>query len=254
MPEFETIRYEVHEGIARITLARPEKRNAISLRMFGELGDAADAAGSDPGVRAVIVMGDGPSFCAGIDLELLGELAPLAAGSAEDPMEFRGFVRMAQRPYLALARMPKPALAAVQGHALGAGFQLALGCDLRVAADDVRFGMLEARYGLIPDLGGMHHLARLVGPSRAKELVWTTRAVEAPEADRLGLVNRVVAREDLEREAEDLLRACVAHSQTAVALTKGLIQDGLERPLEEELDHEADAQTAAISGGSPPPE
>jgi 2-(1,2-epoxy-1,2-dihydrophenyl)acetyl-CoA isomerase len=113
--------------------------------------------------------------------------------------------------------------------------------------------MLEARYGLIPDLGGMHHLVRLVGPSRAKELVWTTRTVEAPEADRLGLANRVVGREDLEREAEDLLRACVAHSPTAVALTKALIQHGLERPLEEELDHEADAQAAAISGGSPPP-
>src|SRR2546427_1792360 len=98
---------------------------------------------------------------------------------------------MAQRPYLAIARMEKPTVAAVQGHALGAGFQLALACDLRVAAPDALFAMLEGRYGLIPDLGGLHHLARIVGPARAKELVWTTRAVGADEALAIGLVNRL---------------------------------------------------------------
>ena len=248
MPDFESIRYQVHDGLAQITLARPDKRNAISLKMFQELGDATEAAGGDQEIRAVLVAGEGPSFCAGIDLALLAELAPLAASAAEEPDPFRAFVRMAQRPYLALARMPKPTVAAVQGHALGAGFQLALACDLRVAATDAKFGMLEARYGLIPDLGGMHHLTRLVGPARAKELVWTTRTIEAAEADRLGLLHRSVDPGDLPRAAEDLLRACIAHSPVALALTKQLIGSIFERPLEEELDHEADAQAAAISG------
>ena len=165
MPQFASIRYEASQGLARITLARPAKRNAVTLQMFQELGDATEAAGSDPEVRGVVVAAEGPSFCAGIDVALLAELAPLAARAAEDPDGFRAFVRLAQRPYLNLARMPKPTVAAVQGHALGAGFQLALACDLRVVTADATFGMLEARYGLIPDLGGMHHLTRLV---------WTT--------------------------------------------------------------------------------
>jgi enoyl-CoA hydratase/carnithine racemase len=248
MSSYDAIRYEMKHAVAIITLARPEKRNALSLDMFRELGDATEAAGGDPGVHGVVVAADGPSFCAGIDLGLLAELAPLAAKAGEDPDEFRSFVRLAQRPFLSLARMPKPTLASVQGHALGAGFQLALACDLRVAAEDVRFGLLEARYGLIPDLGGMHHLARMVGPSRAKELVWTTRSVEAEEADRLGLVNQVVAVADLPAASDALLRACLAHSAVAMALTKELIDASFERPLEEELDHEADAQAAAISG------
>jgi 2-(1,2-epoxy-1,2-dihydrophenyl)acetyl-CoA isomerase len=254
MKEFETIRYQVLDGLARITLARPEKRNAISLQMFRELGDAAEKAGADPNVRGVLVLGDGPSFCAGIDLDLMGELAPLAARSTENPTDFRAFVRSAQRPYLELARMPKPTLAAVQGHAIGAGFQLALACDLRVGTEDLRFAMLEARYGLIPDLGGMHQLVRLVGPARAKELVWTTRTDGAAEAERIGLINKSVGGDELDREAEDLLRACVAHSETAVALTKGLIQRTSERSLEEELDHEADAQAAALTARISPEE
>jgi enoyl-CoA hydratase/carnithine racemase len=250
VPDFESIRYETSDGLARITLARPDKRNAVSLQMFRELGDAVEAAGSDPEVRGVLVAGDGPSFCAGIDLALLAELALLAAKAADEPDGFRTFVRMAQRPYLGLARMPKPTVAAVQGHALGAGFQLALACDLRVAAPDAQFGMLEARYGLIPDLGGIYHLTRLVGPARAKEIVWTTRAIDAAEAERIGLVDRAVDLQMLPGAAEDLLRACIAHSPVALALTKELIGSSFERPLEEELAHAAEAQAAAISGSS----
>jgi enoyl-CoA hydratase/carnithine racemase len=247
MPNFDTIRYEAKDGVATITLARPDKRNAVSLDMFRELGDATEMAGSDPDVRAVLVTGQGSSFCVGIDLGLLAPLAPLAAGAAEHPDDFRSFVRLAQRPFLALASMPKPTLAAVQGHALGAGFQLALACDLRVAATGVRFGMLEARYGLIPYLGGMHHLARLVGPARTKELVWTTRTVEAAEAERLGLVNAMVDPQDLASAAEALLRACVTHSQVTVALAKELIGGSFGLFLEEEMDREAAAQVAAIA-------
>jgi enoyl-CoA hydratase/carnithine racemase len=248
MGAFETIRYSVEDGLATITLARPDKRNAVNRAMFAELGDAAEGAASDAGARAVLVAADGPSFCAGIDLSLIGELAGLAAQASDDQGGFQAFVRGAQRAFRSLALMPKPAVAAVQGHALGAGFQLALSCDLRVASSDATFAMLEPRYGLIPDLGGAHRLARLVGPSRAKELVWSTRTVESEEALRIGLVDKVVELDALLPEARALARQVTQHSPTAVALVKGLIEGAFDTSLRDEFDLEADAQTQAIRG------
>lgn len=245
-PGFETIRFAAQDGLATITLARPEKRNAMNLALFTELGEAAHRAAADPFVRAVLVDAEGPSFSAGIDLSLISELGGMAQEADQDSDAFASFVALAQRPFRLLALMPKPTVAAVQGHAVGAGFQLALACDLRVATEDVSFGMLEARYGLIPDLGGMHHLARLVGPARANELVWTTRPVQAEEAERIGLVNRVVPSERLTEDAHDLVRAVMAHSPTAVELTKRLISEAAETPLEAEFEHEARAQARAI--------
>jgi enoyl-CoA hydratase/carnithine racemase len=238
--EFQTIRYESHEGLARITLARPDKRNAMTLQMWDELGDAAEIAGGDVDVQTVILAGDGPVFCAGLDLGAVGELASLRG------TKLRSFIKTAQRPYLLLARLGKPTIAAVQGHAVGAGFQLALACDLRVAADDAQFGMLEARYGLIPDLGGIHHLARLIGPAKAKELVWTTRLVDAEEAERIGLVNRVVPADQLTKAAEQLAAETMAFSPTAARLVKQLVSRAHETNLELEFEREADAQTQAI--------
>jgi enoyl-CoA hydratase/carnithine racemase len=239
--EFGTIRYAVDDGLARITLARPAKRNAIDEAMFGELGDATELAWSDPEARALLLDAEGVAFCAGLDLAAVGGIAGLRDAA------FRSFVRTAQRPFLNLARMPKPSVAAVQGHAVGAGFQLALACDLRIVADDVSFAMLEARYGLIPDLGGLHHLARLVGPGRAKELVWTTRAVLAPEAERTGLANRVVPAPELAEAALALVRDVMGWSPTAAALSKALLSRGTETGLEAELEREADAQAQCLA-------
>jgi enoyl-CoA hydratase len=246
LTDFETIRYAVEDGLATITLARPGKRNAVNQSMFSELGDATQAAATDSAVRGVLVAGEGPSFCAGIDLSLIGELAGLAAEASGNEGGFRAFVHGAQRAFRSLACMPKPTLAVVQGHALGAGLQLALACDLRVAATDAKFGMLEPRYGLVPDLGGLHRLARLVGPSRAKDLVWSTRIVDAEEALRIGLADRVVEPSTLWAEAESLARQVTQHSPTSVALVKELIDAAYETPLEEELEREADAQIRAI--------
>jgi enoyl-CoA hydratase/carnithine racemase len=240
MADYETIRYETSDGLATITLSRPDKRNAMNRRMFKELGDAADRVAADPEIRGVLVDAAGPSFCAGIDLTALTELAGIQGD------EFRSFVRLAQRPYAVLAGMAKPSVAAVQGHALGAGFQLALACDLRVASTDASFAMLEARYGLIPDLGGSHHLARLIGPARAKEVVWSARPISAEEAQRIGLVNRVCDAEALTKEAEALLHDVTAHSPVTAGLTKALIDRAHETPLEVELDREADAQATAV--------
>ncbi|MFN2589251.1 MAG: enoyl-CoA hydratase/isomerase family protein [Actinomycetota bacterium] len=240
MHEFQAIRYEASDGLGRITMARPDKRNAMNPQMFEELGDAAELARDDAAVAAVIVAGEGPTFSAGLDLNAVGELSSLRGP------KFRRFVRMAQRPYLALARMEKPVIAAVQGHAVGAGFQLALACDLRIVAEDAKLGILEARYGLIPDLGGLHHLARLIGTGRTKELLWSTRLVDADEAQRNGLANRVVPADQLPKSAEDLAREVTTYSPTAVGLIKTLVSRATETDLEQELEREADAQSVCL--------
>jgi enoyl-CoA hydratase/carnithine racemase len=240
MADLETIRYGVHDGVATIELARPDKRNAINAQMFNELGDAAERAAGDPGIRAVLVKAQGPVFCSGIDVTLLGQL------SGTRGARFRSFVRTAQRPYQLLAQMDKPSVAAIQGPAVGAGFQLALACDLRVASEDARFAMLEVRFGLVPDLGGSHRLARQIGPARAKELIWTGRAVEADEAERIGLVNRVVAAGALDKEADALVRDVVASPPIPVSLTKALIGRAAETSLETALERDAHAQATCI--------
>jgi enoyl-CoA hydratase/carnithine racemase len=238
--EFETLRYGVHDGVATIELARPEKRNALTAQAFAELGDAAEKAAGDPGIRVVVVRGAGPSFCAGIDVALLGQLAGTRGA------RFRTFVRTAQRPFHILAQMDKPTVAAVQGHAVGAGFQLALACDLRVLAEDATLAMLEVRFGLIPDLGGPHRLTRLVGTARAKEIVWTGRKIEAEEAERLGLANRVVVPESLDKETDAFARELAASPPIPVTLTKALINRAEETPLETEMEREAQAQATCI--------
>jgi enoyl-CoA hydratase/carnithine racemase len=240
MADLETIKYGVHDGVATITLARPDKRNAVNAQMFTELGDAAEQAATDPGIRIVLVNGEGPSFCAGIDISLLGQLAGTRGA------RFRSFVRMAQRPFAVLAKMEKPTVAAMQGHAVGAGFQLGLACDLRIAADDIRMALLEVQYGIIPDLGGPHRLTRLIGPARAKDLIWTRRSVHAEEAERLGLTNRIVPADALAKEAEGYVRELVAAPPLPVSLTKALIERTYETSFETELDRLAQAQAACL--------
>jgi len=240
MADFETLRYGVHDGVATIELARPDKRNAINAQMFTELGDAADRAAADPGVRVVLVRGEGAAFSSGIDVTLLGQLAGTRGA------RFRSFVRTAQRPYLLLAQMEKPTVAAVHGHAIGAGFQLALACDLRLAAEDARFSMMEIRFGLVPDLGGIHRLTRAIGGSRAKELIWTGRPIEADEAERLGLVNHVFPLEALEKEVETYLRELVASPPIPVSLSKSLIGRASETSLETALERDAQAQATCV--------
>jgi 2-(1,2-epoxy-1,2-dihydrophenyl)acetyl-CoA isomerase len=242
MANFETIRFDVADGQATITLARSDKRNGLNVLMFEELARAAELARDDASVRVVLLSAEGPSFCAGIDLQTLTELAGIRGAG------FRSFVRLAQRPYLAIARMEKPTVAAVQGHAIGAGFQLALACDLRVAAPDVSFAMLEGRYGLIPDLGGSHHLTRLVGPARTKELVWTTRAVGADEALAVGLVNRLAPSVgELASEAARLVGEILPFAPLPQSLSKSLIDRAHETSLETELEREAQAQAVCLS-------
>jgi 2-(1,2-epoxy-1,2-dihydrophenyl)acetyl-CoA isomerase len=240
MSDFETVKYGVHNGLATIELTRPEKLNAFNAQMFNELADAVTRAAEDPGIRVVLVKGQGRAFSSGIDVLLLGQL------SGTRGARFRAFAKTAQRPFEALALMEKPTIAAVQGHALGAGFQLALACDLRIVADDVEFAALEVRFGIIPDLGGPHRLARFLGAPLAKELIWTGRTMGAEEAQRVGLANRVVPADALDQEAETYARTLVASPPIPVSLTKSLINRAPETPLEASLEQQSQAQAACV--------
>lgn len=240
MTEYETIAYSTHDGVATIELARPDKLNALTAQMLSELTEATEDAGADPGIRVVLVRGQGRSFCSGLDVSVLGQLAGSRGA------RFRSFARAAQRPFERLALMEKPTIAAVHGHALGAGYQLALACDLRVVADDLQFAMLEVRYGIVPDLGGPHRLARLIGPARAKELIWSGRTVGAVEAERIGLVNKVVPAGAIEEEGEAYARGFMSAPPIPVSLVKSLVNRAQETPLETSLEHMAQAQERCI--------
>ena len=237
----ETIAFDVDGHVATITLRRPDKRNAMNAAMFSELGDATFDAAMNEDVRVVVVRGEGTSFCAGIDLaELGGQL-----GRSAD--ELREFVALAQRPFAILASMPKPTIAAVQGHALGAGCQLALACDLRVAAEGTSFGILELNFGIIPDLGGNARLAGLVGPARAKELVWTSARFDAEQAERWGVVNRVVAPDDLQETAEALARELAGRAPIPVRHVKELVDRAARESLADVMAGEMEAQTECLT-------
>ena len=240
MAEFETITYGVHDAVATIEMARPQKLNAMNAQMFTELGQAARAAGTDPGVRVVLLKGQGKSFSAGIDVALLGQL------SGTRGARFRTFVRTAQLAGEWLTLMEKPTVAAIHGNALGAGFQLALSCDLRIAADDVQLALPEIRFGIVPDLGGPFHLTRLIGPARTKEIVWTGRTVEADEALQIGLVNRVIPAAELAAQAEAYARALVHSPPIPVSLSKTLISRAHENAYEASLEAQGHAQARCI--------
>ena len=240
MSDFETLRYDIHDGLATISLNRADKRNAMNAQMFSDLGEAAERASTDPGVRVILVRGEGPSFCAGIDVNLMSTLAGSRGA------RFRTWVRGAQKGFHALATADKPTVAAVRGHAVGAGFQVALACDLRIVADDMTMGMFEIKFSLVPDLGGNHRLTRLVGPARAKELVWTGRPIDAAEAERIGLANRVVSVDTLDKEAEAFARELLASPPIPVSLAKSLIDRSFDQTLEAEFEQAAQAQTMCV--------
>jgi len=221
--------------VRHLVLARPEKRNALSLALYRELRAAADEAAVDPAVRAVVVRGEGPAFSAGNDL---AELAAVP----QDPGAVRRLRPVMLGAFAVLEEMPKPVLAQVHGLCVGAGLELALACDLRVFADDVRAGLLEVRLGLLPDLGGCARLPAVVGLGRAKELVLTGRLVGAVEAERIGLANRVAPREELDATAAALCDELLANAPRAVGLAKRVLDSAARPGLAAALELEVTAQ------------
>ncbi|MEV0196868.1 enoyl-CoA hydratase/isomerase family protein [Nonomuraea sp. NPDC050691] len=248
-PEDDGLRFEVDGEIATITLDRPDKRNAQTFATWSALARIGDDLPER--VRIVVVKGEGPSFSAGIDLRMFTPEGVPGQGSFSSAARlgaaaFEERLRQAQRGFLWLRRPEIVSIAAVQGHAIGAGFQLALACDLRIVADDVKFCMKEPALGLVPDLTGTKPLVELVGLARAIDICLTARTVEAGEALRIGLAEQVVTRDDLDRAVHDKAAALLSTNRDAATATKRLLQGARSRTLEEQCAAEGAAQAERL--------
>lgn len=230
---FEHILYEAAEGIARLTINRPEKLNTLNARVMSELDDAFAAIEADASVRALILTGAGEkAFVAGADIQELAEQNALEA----QRMSLRG-----QRIFRRLETMAKPSVAAINGYALGGGLELALCCTLRVASPNARLGLPEIKLGLLPGYGGTQRLPRLIGKGRALELMLTGEPVDAAEAHRIGLVNHVVPQAELMEFSSALVKKILENAPVAGGLILQAVETGLGSGLEEGLRFEAAA-------------
>jgi len=224
---YESLLYEVTGALARITINRPDKLNALNGAVIAELDRAIGEIARDPAVRGVVLTGAGPkAFVAGADI---GEIA------AQGPVDGKARALEGQRVFRRLEHCGKPVVAAVNGFALGGGCELAMACHFRVAAEGARFGQPEVKLGIGPGYGGTVRLPRLVGRGRALELLLTGAMIDAQEAFRIGLVNRVVPAEQLLPESEQLLTAILANGPLAIQACLEAVDTGLDLGLDEAL-------------------
>jgi 2-(1,2-epoxy-1,2-dihydrophenyl)acetyl-CoA isomerase len=231
------LRLEVDDGVATITLDRPAALNALTVPLKEELLAAFDRVAADPAVRAIVLTGAGRAFCAGQDLR--ERLEPGAA-----PLDVE--IRERYNPIiLAMRRLEKPIVGAINGIAAGAGASLAFACDLRIAAEGASFLLAFGRVGLIPDSGATWLLPRLVGAAKATELALTGDPLSAADAERLGLVTRVVPADRVVAEAHAMAAQLAAMAPRALALTKRALEASWTASLEEQLDLEAELQGIA---------
>ena len=224
---YSALQLEVRDAVATITINRPEKHNALNATVIAELGDAAARLRDDQQIRGAILTGAGPkAFVAGADI---GEIA------AQGPVDGKARSLEGQRVFRALERCGKPVIAAVNGFALGGGCELAMACHLRIASENARFGQPEVKLGIGPGYGGTVRLPRLVGRGRALELLLTGEMIDAQEAHRIGMVNRVVPADRLLAESETLLRTILANGPLAIRACLESVDAGLDVGLEEGL-------------------
>lgn len=227
MSGFENLIYEKKDGIARVTLNRPESLNAYNIQMRDGLYDLLRAIRDDTEVRVAILRGAGEkAFCAGADLdEFLTAPTPVKARQ----------VRFERDVWGLFSSIPQPLIAALHGYVLGSGIEMALCCDIRIAADDARFGLPEVGLGIIPAAGGTQTLPRTVGRANALDMLLTGRWVDAQEACQMRLVNRVVPREKLSETTEKMAENIASYDPLAVRLAKQAVIRGLDLPLAEGL-------------------
>ncbi len=239
---FDTLIYDKQDGIAWITLNRPQVLNAINMRMRDELWDVLQAVRDDPEVLVVIFRGAGErAFSAGADISEFG--------TAPSYVESRRARRQRDLWGLMLS-LEKPLIAAIHGYALGAGIELPMCCDLRIASEDARLGLPEVSLGYIPSAGGTQTLPRHIPPGVAMHMILTGDPIDAQAALRHGLVQRVVPRQRLYQEAEALARMLMSRGPLSLRLAKRAVVDGLELPLEEGLALERRLARRALASGS----
>ena len=230
----ETIIFEKDEGIAVITFNRPEAMNALNNQTRAEFGRVISAVSADAEVKVVILTGSGKAFVAGSDIKELNQTTPFSA---------HNITRLGSM----VENLGKPVIAAVNGFCLGGGCEIAMACDLIIASEKARFGLPEINLGLIPGGGGTQRLPRLVGGCRAKELIFTGEIIRADEADRIGLVNRVVPADELMHTAKELAKKISSKSQAALRLAKQAINKGMQTSLEVGLDYEREMYSLALT-------
>lgn len=229
---YQDILIETSDAIATVTVNRPQAMNAISLTTLHELADAVQLLIKTPDIRVVIITGAGSkAFVAGGDISMLVGLDVCAA---------RELALLAQGICTAIEQSPKPFIAAVNGYALGGGCELAMSCDIRIAADTARFGQPEISIGTLPGFGGSQRLPRLIGKGRALEMILTGDMIDAQEAWRIGLVNKVLPADELQSGVRDMALKLAAKSAVALQFCKEAVQNGLEMDLPNACRYEAD--------------
>ncbi|MEE2037281.1 enoyl-CoA hydratase/isomerase family protein [Nocardiopsis sp. CT-R113] len=247
------LRLAVDGQVARITISRPERRNAMTGRTWTTLAHIGQTLPAD--VRIVVLAGEGDIFSAGIDLNMFtpegvdGERSMVAGilDGTSTKADVEAYIAGLQEGFLWLRRPDLVTVAAVRGHAIGAGFQLALSCDLRILADDANFCMKEPALGLVPDLTGTKPLVDIVGVHRAVEICLTARRVGAQEARELGLAELVVPADELSAAVDDVVAALLATDAEAAAATKALLQQAAGNTLGEQAEAERRAQVGRLT-------
>jgi enoyl-CoA hydratase/carnithine racemase len=258
----QTISYEQVGAVGWLRLMRPDRLNAMTIEMWEELAKLGESLGDDATLRCLVVMGEGRAFSSGIDVEhllsggggaLFAEAGKGSVALADSPTPTRGpedklvsRIGDLQEAYTWLADAPYPTIAAIRGYALGGGLQLALACDLRIATHGTKLALPEHKYGLLPDLGGTYWLPRIVGPAKAKELIFTADTIDAEEALRIGLVNRLVDEADLESAVTALAERIAGQPPIAVRGTKRCVDQACHQSLGEGLREAAVGQAECI--------
>jgi enoyl-CoA hydratase len=231
---YENIIFEKEENIAVITFNRPEAMNALNNQTRSEFGAAVAGVAADDEIKVLILTGSGKSFVAGSDIKEFNKTTPFAAHNIQRLGEM-------------VEKLEKPVIAAVNGFCLGGGCEIAMGCDIIIASEKAKFGQTEINIGIIPGGGGTQRLPRLIGACRAKELIFTGDIIRADEADRLGLVNRVVPMDELMSTAKEMAGKIAAKSAAALKLAKTAINRGMQTNLESGLRYEYELYSLSLS-------
>ncbi len=251
MTDYETVEFTRDGRVGWLRMNRPDKLNSFTILMWQELRALGKELRDDPDLRALVVIGNGRAFSSGIDTSVFtgGSTDSIEGGDDvgtrhHDPT-VDGILRT-QEAYSWLEEARYPTIAAVRGFALGAGLQMALACDIRVFARGASVGLLEHKYGILPDLGGTQRLPRVVGAGTAKELIWTAARIDADEAYRIGLCERLVDDDELEVHVSDLATTLAAQPPLAVQGAKRAVEAAGRVPVAEGLVVEAEAQAVCL--------
>jgi enoyl-CoA hydratase/carnithine racemase len=250
---YETIAFERDGAVGWLRLDRPDKLNCFTAQMWNEMRQLGLELVDDRELRALVVIGNGRAFSSGIDTTVFsapsqggGSLGDVIQAEPRHSDPTVDAILRAQDAYTWLEEARYPTIAAVRGYALGAGLQLALACDLRVFARGTQVGLLEHKYGILPDLGGTQRLPRLVGAGKAKELIWTAARIDAEESYRIGLCERLVDDAELENEVTALVSTIAAQPPLAVQGAKRAVAASGRLPVEEGLVFEAEQQKVCL--------